>query len=89
MSKSLLTLVAAILLGSGFAASTSALHGADAPATQPAVDPKPVNSKCPITGEDVDPKVTTVYESKTVGFCCADCIKAFKKDPAKYADKLK
>jgi YHS domain-containing protein len=57
-------------------------------ATQPAA--KAVNTKCPVTGEDVDPSVaTTVYKGKTIGFCCDDCIADFKKDPEKYMKNLK
>jgi YHS domain-containing protein len=96
MSKSLIVLVLAILISAGIFV-TSRLHGADpatpatpavAPATNPskppAVDPKPVNTKCPVTGEDIDSKITTVYDGKTYAFCCEDCIKAFKKNPEKY-----
>lgn len=50
----------------------------------------PVNKKCPINPEnDIDPKVTTVYEGKVIGFCCADCIPEFKKTPEKYMKDLK
>ena len=85
MSKSIPVLFCAILLGVG-AVGGLAIHAADsaAPATQPAVDPKPVNSKCLVTGEDIDPAMTVVYDGKTYGFCCADCIKAFNKNPEKY-----
>jgi YHS domain-containing protein len=51
--------------------------------------PKAVNVNCPVTGEKVDPEVaTTTYKGKTVGFCCADCIKDFNKEPAKYMKKV-
>ncbi len=76
---------AALLLGVGRPARPST--AADAPpATQPAAA---VNAKCPVSGDDVDPKVTTVYQGKTYAFCCADCVKSFEKDPAKYAAKAK
>ena len=38
---------------------------------------------------EVDPKVTTVYKGKVIGFCCRDCIKDFQKDPEKYMKGLK
>ena len=58
----------------------------DAPATQPVA----VNKKCPISGDDVNPKAkTVVYQGKTVGFCCDDCVALFNKNPDKYADKIK
>ena len=49
-----------------------------------------VNKKCPISGDDVDPKVKTAnYKGKTVGFCCEECIDKFEKDPDKYGKELK
>jgi YHS domain-containing protein len=92
MSKSIFALSCAILLGLGVAGGY-AVRAADpapaAPATQPAVDPKPVNSKCLVTGEDIDPAMTLVYDGKTYGFCCADCMKAFNKNPQKYLSNAK
>ncbi len=89
MSKSLLSLLCAILITGGVVTLAPGLHAADpAPATtQPAQ--KPVNTKCPVTGEDVDAKITTVYEGKTIGFCCEDCVKSFKKNPEKYTANIK
>jgi YHS domain-containing protein len=56
------------------------------PSTQPVAD----NKKCPVSGDDVDPKSKTVaYKGKTVGFCCDECIEKFEKNPDKYAGKLK
>lgn len=61
-----------------------------APATQPSAQAKPVNKFCPVESDDeIDPKVTIVYEGKTIAFCCKDCIKDFNKDPAKYMAHLK
>ena len=48
----------------------------------------PVNTKCPVSGKDVNPKCKTTYEGKEVAFCSGDCQKKFKADPKKYADKL-
>jgi YHS domain-containing protein len=63
------------------------------PTTKPAAtkpSDKPVNKFCAVEGKghDVDPKVTTVHNGKTVGFCCADCVDEFKKDPEKYVKKM-
>jgi YHS domain-containing protein len=55
---------------------------------QPATQPAPVNKVCPIENGPVNPAVTTVYEGKVIGFCCKDCIEAFKKDPAKYMAQI-
>jgi YHS domain-containing protein len=48
----------------------------------------PVNTKCPLSAEDVDAKFTAVFEGKTIGFCCDECQGKFKKDPKKYVDKI-
>ena len=49
---------------------------------------KPINAKCPVEHEDIDPAVTTTYKGKTVAFCCESCIKDFKKDPEKYMKQI-
>ena len=78
---------AALLLG---VAALPTVRADDAPTKAPTSQPAAAtNAKCPVSGDDVDPKVTTVYNGKTYAFCCADCIKAFNKDPAKYAAKAK
>lgn len=51
-------------------------------------DGKPVNSVCPVSGEDVDPEVTYAYNGKTYGLCCTKCLKKFKADPEKYISRL-
>jgi YHS domain-containing protein len=48
---------------------------------------------CPVTGDKVDmdaakkSKMYTDYKGNRYFFCCADCPKIFKKNPAKYAGK--
>ena len=32
-----------------------------------------MNSKCPISGEEIDPQVTADYNGGKVGFCCSNC----------------
>jgi YHS domain-containing protein len=60
-----------------------------APTTQ-AASATPVNKKCPVSGDPIDPKVkTVVYKGKTIGFCCEDCVAPFQKDPEKYAKNIK
>jgi YHS domain-containing protein len=88
--SAILTAVAAVLVGGGVM-----VHAADKPkgpttkpsTTQPS---KPVNKFCAVEGKDheVDPKVTTTYKGKTIGFCCKDCIDEFNKDPEKYVKKM-
>ena len=46
------------------------------------------NEKCPITGEEVDPSVTSVWSGLQVAFCCPGCISKFEAEPAKYAPRL-
>lgn len=52
---------------------------------------KIVNDTCPVMGGKVENdtlhKVT--YKGKKIGLCCAGCVEEFKKNPEKYAAKLK
>ena len=58
------------------------------PTTQAAA--KPFNTRCPVTGEAIDPKVkTVVFDGKVIGFCCDDCVEPFQKNPEKYAKNMK
>lgn len=59
-----------------------------APSTAQAA--KPVNTKCPVSGDAIDPKGKTVdYKGQAIGFCCDDCVEPFKKNPEKYAKNIK
>ena len=42
------------------------------------------NTKCPVTDEAVDPKISTEHDGKTVYFCCEDCVEKFLSDPESY-----
>jgi len=44
---------------------------------------------CPVMGGKASPDYSYVYNGKTYYFCCPSCIEEFKKDPAKYANKIK
>ena len=50
---------------------------------------QPVNTKCPVSGADVDVAFTSVYEDKTVAFCCDNCKKKFDTSPAEFAANIK
>ena len=50
---------------------------------------KPVNALCPVSGEEIDPEKTARHDSKTVGFCCGNCLKKFTADPEKFAAEVK
>ncbi len=52
------------------------------------VSNKPVNTVCPVSGEEIDPEITATYNSKTYAVCCKSCLKKFNKDPEKYVSKL-
>src|SRR3954454_19061628 len=90
MKSILLTCVACTVLAFGIGAAGAAAPAAkDTPAKKKDdAKSKPINAKCPLTGEDIDPKVTTVQDGKVVAFCCESCIADFKKEPAKYMKKI-
>jgi YHS domain-containing protein len=46
------------------------------------------NAYCPVSGDKVDPKVTSSHGGKEYAFCCKMCIKDFKKDPEKYIARM-
>ncbi|MBI81616.1 MAG: hypothetical protein CMJ81_00335 [Planctomycetaceae bacterium] len=43
--------------------------------------------KCPISGRPVKATATAELDDYTVYFCCGNCVKAFKKDNAKFTAK--
>ncbi len=46
-------------------------------------------TKCPVMGEEIDPKAfTTLAEGRKVFFCCMACDKKLRADPAKYLPNL-
>ena len=82
LSLSALVITAALLATSIGAAPTTA------PSSQPTT--MPINKMCAVMHDDpIDPAVTLVYQGKTIGFCCKDCVADFKKDPEKYMKDLK
>lgn len=87
----LLSTLASLIIGGGI--MLNAAEPKKGPTTKPSTTTapaKPINKFCPLEPDhEIDPKVTTVYQNKTIGFCCADCIDEFKKDPEKYMKKLK
>ncbi len=52
------------------------------------VNSSPINTACPLTGEPIKSGFQVVFEDRTIGFCCAKCVKKFETDPALYQDKL-
>jgi YHS domain-containing protein len=92
--NAIFTAVAAVLIGGGawvIAADPPKGGPTTKPSTTKPADEKPINKFCAVEGKDhdVDPKVTTKYKGKVIGFCCRDCIEEFEKDPEKYMKGLK
>ena len=78
MKKSLIlaaaTLAAFTLVGCNSSSKTTSGNG-DQNAKTMQTAGKPVNAKCPVSGEEVPANATTVsYQGKTVGFCCDHCV---------------
>ncbi len=66
-------------------------HGAPEskkPAEQKASETQKQLPRCPVMGETIDFSVKAMTDDGPVYFCCDMCIPKFKKDPAKYAEKL-
>lgn len=77
-------------------------HAAAAETTEPAVAAETAgdagtgavevgNKNCPVSGEEVGKMGEVVkyeHDGKIYNFCCAMCIKDFKKDPDKYIQTL-
>lgn len=49
---------------------------------------KPINDKCPVSGKDIDPSKTSLFEGKLVAFCCGDCKAKFDQDSKPFLAKL-
>ena len=47
--------------------------------TEPAPTVVLANTVCPIMGDAVDEKLTTIWNGKTIGFCCAECLPEWNK----------
>ena len=55
--------------------------------TAVATDSKPINTVCPVSGDElgsVGKPVYAEYHGKKVGFCCKNCARKFQKNPDKY-----
>lgn len=44
---------------------------------------------CPVKGKKVDASKVVEHEGFKIYVCCNGCVKAFKKNPKKYMEKLK
>ncbi len=81
MTRTLLTITAALLL-------PTALFAAPAAKAKTVKKAAPVALTCPITGEKIasvkDAAGSSTYKGKKYYFCCASCKPTFDKDPQKY-----
>ena len=78
-------LLAAFLTGAGAMAPLA--FGADKDAK---LKPYPLQT-CVVSGEklgEMGKPYTYEYKDREIKFCCKDCVKDFKKEPAKYVKKL-
>jgi YHS domain-containing protein/mono/diheme cytochrome c family protein len=48
----------------------------------------PINTKCPVSGADIDPARVSVVDSQAIGFCCEKCKAKFDADPAAFLSKV-
>tara|TARA_Y100001934_G_scaffold283579_1_gene404471 strand:- start:2687 stop:4129 length:1443 start_codon:yes stop_codon:yes gene_type:complete len=53
------------------------------------VSEDPAYEKCPLTGRPLDASKKSVYQGKTIVFCCNNCKGKFDKDPSAHKAKLK
>ncbi len=58
-------------------------------ANSTAVSEGPAYEKCPLTGKPLDATKKSVYQGKTIVFCCNNCKGKFDKDPSANKAKLK
>ena len=54
-----------------------------------AADKGKAQTVCPMSGKPINKEVYADQDGKRVYFCCQDCVKEFKADPAKVMQKLK
>lgn len=47
-----------------------------------------LNANCPVSGKPIDPSKTSVYEGKTIAFCCDNCKAKFDADPKPFVANL-
>jgi len=64
---------------------TTGKGAAEVKAKAPVGEPQ---TTCPVMGNKIVKTIYADHEGKRVYFCCAACVDAFKKDPAKYVKKL-
>ena len=80
---------APIRTASAAPAPAPVVASAPAPAAPTVASVPCVNATCPVlVGNPVNPVVTTSWNGKTVGFCCAACRAKFEASPARFVANL-
>jgi YHS domain-containing protein len=81
----IIKLLSSLTLIAAFLAGPLAAVGAE----QTKAKPYPLNT-CAVSGEKLDmgKPYVFVHEGQEVKLCCKDCLKDFKKEPAKYMKKI-
>ncbi len=49
----------------------------------------PVNTTCPVGARPIRTDITSIYQGKTVAFCCLKCKAKFDAAPSKFAANIK
>lgn len=86
--------ITALLFTIPFGSAIAQEHGGHGAADEKKIaEPKHADSGkrlplCPVMGEPVDFTLKAMTDDGPVYFCCDMCIPKFKKDPAKYAEKV-
>lgn len=94
MNKTLIVVMTVALIvftSASFAMAACPFHAAASQKAKEAVaSDEVINDTCPVMGGKVsnDTPYRVTYKGKTIGFCCAGCVDAFKADTAKYEKKL-
>jgi YHS domain-containing protein len=68
-----------------------AVKDAAKPAEKPKAAPdkaKAINTKCPLSGKDVDAAASVTFKAQVIAFCCNNCKGKFEAEPAKYIAKV-
>ena len=83
----IITMVSVLIAGTVYAGSSCGGDICDVEkGTDMAASEGMINTACPVMEGEVkaDTLHVAMYDGKKIGFCCAECVVAFEKDPEKY-----
>lgn len=49
---------------------------------------KPINAKCPVSGQPVKAEFVSTHAEQVIGFCCGNCKAKFDANPAEFVSKI-